>query len=75
MHLRAHTLMGHVVYSCRRDAPFAIRDVHAIPDEGPWPDYVEVYFEDSRGKRYKLAVETYHGFGGSWAPDAAGGAR
>ncbi len=38
-----------------------------IPDEGPWPDYVEIYFEEaSTGDAYKLTVETYHGAGGSW---------
>jgi hypothetical protein len=50
------------------DAQLVIADVNAIPDEGPWPDYVEAHFEDGRGERYKLAVETYHGVGGFWAP-------
>jgi hypothetical protein len=44
------------------DAPFALDDLSAVPDEGPWPDY----FEDPEGRRYKLTVETYHGAGGSW---------
>ncbi|MEW6643054.1 MAG: hypothetical protein AB1586_21295 [Pseudomonadota bacterium] len=47
-------------------APFARDDVTSVPDEGPWPDYVEAYFEDRSGQRYKLTVETYHGAGGSW---------
>jgi hypothetical protein len=48
------------------DAPFAIDDLLTVPDEGPWPDYLEAYFEDRQGQRYKLVVETYHGSGGSW---------
>lgn len=38
-----------------------------IPDKGPWPDYIEMYFEDVNTRAvYKLSVETYHGVGGSW---------
>jgi hypothetical protein len=48
------------------DAPFALDDLSTVPDAGPWPDYVEAYFEDNQGKLYKLTVETYHGAGGSW---------
>ena len=48
------------------DAPFAVEDLSSVPDEGPWPDYVEAYFEDPQGKRYRLTVETYHGAGGAW---------
>lgn len=40
-----------------------------IPEEGPWPDYLELHFQNpARGKRYVLSVETYHGTGGSWGP-------
>ena len=49
------------------NAPLAIDDVTKVPDEGPWPDYVEAHFEDRNGQRYRLTVETYHGTGGSWA--------
>jgi hypothetical protein len=38
-----------------------------IPDEGPWPDYLEAVLEDDQGHRYRLTVETYHGTGGSWS--------
>jgi hypothetical protein len=48
------------------NAPFALDDLTTVPDEGPWPDYVEAYFVDRHGKQYKLTVETYHGAGGSW---------
>lgn len=47
-------------------ALFAIADLTIVPDDGPWPDYLEAYFEDSNRKRYKLTAETYHGTGGSW---------
>ncbi len=48
------------------NAPFAVNDILTVPDEGPWPDYLEAFFEDSRARRYKLTVETFHGAGGSW---------
>jgi hypothetical protein len=48
-------------------APFALDDIHAVSDGGPWLDYIEAYFESpTTGARYKLSVETYHGAGGSW---------
>jgi hypothetical protein len=50
------------------NAPFALDDLASIPDDGPWPDYVEAYFVDLKGKQYRLTVETYHGAGGSWGP-------
>ena len=41
----------------------------SIPDTAPWPDVFEYYFECSNcGQLYRLAVETYHGSGGSWSP-------
>ena len=40
-----------------------------LPEEGPWPDYVEGNFRcASCGTRFQLAVETYHGAGGRWCP-------
>jgi len=44
--------------------------VHVIDlaEQGPWPDYIELYFEDQAGKTYKLVAETYHGVGGGWEP-------
>lgn len=50
------------------NSPFAALDLSVMPDQGPWPDYFEAYFEDDQGRRYKLLVETYHGSGGSWGP-------
>jgi len=36
----------------------------------PWPDVMAYYFECSECRqRYVLAVETYKGVGGTWAPD------
>ena len=41
--------------------------INKIPDDGPWPDYIEMYFEDAEtSDRYRLSVETYHGAGGNW---------
>lgn len=41
-----------------------------IPEDGPWPDYFELYFQEpSTGERYKLSAETYHGAGGDWGKD------
>ncbi len=41
--------------------------IENIPTEGPWPDYIEMYFEDTNSRDiYRLTVETYHGAGGSW---------
>ena len=40
-----------------------------LPAAGPWGDYLEYYFEDTRsGAEFTLKVETYHGCGGSWEP-------
>jgi len=49
------------------DAAFALDDLNAVSDTGPWPDYIEAYFTNPKtGERYKLTAETYHGAGGSW---------
>lgn len=38
-----------------------------VLNEGPWPDYIEMYFEEVKTQvTYKLTAETYHGTGGSW---------
>jgi hypothetical protein len=38
-----------------------------IPLEGPWDDYLELFFRDPRtGERYQLTAETYHGQGGAF---------
>jgi hypothetical protein len=42
-------------------------DVKDLAETGPWPDYVDMSFEDDAGNRYRLEVETYHGRGGSWS--------
>jgi hypothetical protein len=38
-----------------------------LSEAGPWPDYIDMSFEDNAGYRYRLEVETYHGTGGSWS--------
>lgn len=52
-------------------SPFAIDTAIAdFAEQGPWPDYIEVRFlVRGAGTRYKLAAETYHGAGGTWAPE------
>lgn len=40
--------------------------IEDIPSEGPWPDYLELYFRSNAGAQYKLEAETYHGAGGRW---------
>lgn len=61
-----------VLEQLRPDAsPFATEMlVIDLAEQGPWPDYIEMRFQ-VRGTavRYKLAVETYHGAGGTWAPE------
>lgn len=47
--------------------PFVpVGSLKELSEAGPWPDYIEVFLEDDAGHRYRLAVETYHGRGGSW---------
>ncbi|MEZ5988368.1 MAG: hypothetical protein R3F30_04465 [Planctomycetota bacterium] len=50
------------------DLPFSTSDdIRRINSTGPWPDYLELHFEEVRtGTRYRLVVETYHGTGGRW---------
>jgi hypothetical protein len=54
-------------------APFARAEVGggpgpftSIPLSGPWPGSIEHHF--TCGRVYRLAVETFHGSGGSWSP-------
>lgn len=43
------------------------QSVLEIEIDGPWPDYIEWEFETEDGeRRYRFAVETYHGAGGTW---------
>jgi len=43
------------------------RRVDEIPLDGPWEDYLDLYFRDpGTGQRYRLSAETYHGQGGSF---------
>ena len=42
-------------------------DAKDLAEAGPWPDYIDMSFEDDAGNRYRLEVETYHGRGGSWS--------
>ena len=44
-----------------------------LPEAGPWPDLIDMSFEDNAGRRYRLVAETYHGRGGSWTASASCG--
>jgi hypothetical protein len=48
-------------------SPFATNvSVLDMKVEGPWPDYIEWYFESTSGtKRYKFTANPYHGSGGN----------
>lgn len=37
-----------------------------IPESGPWPDYLDAYFETETRILYQLSVDLYHGSGGHW---------
>lgn len=39
-----------------------------IVEGQPWPgDYIELDFEElATGKRFRLSIETFHGYGGTW---------
>ena len=52
-------------------SPFATDlDIGDLAEHGPWPDYLEMRFDVAGSRvRYKLAVETYHGAGGTWGPE------
>lgn len=52
-------------------SPFATdEEIVNVPEHGPWPDLIEMRFEVlGTAVRYKLSVETFHGAGGTWAPD------
>ncbi len=39
--------------------------IETIPRDGPWGDYLELYFRSPHtGARYRLRAEAYHGQGG-----------
>jgi len=52
-------------------SPFATdAAISDVPDNGPWPDYVELRFRArGTGERHKLTAEIYHGVGGTWGPE------
>jgi hypothetical protein len=54
-----------------KDAPVpAVESVDQLAADGPWPDYLELHFQDTRsGRRFRLVAETYHGAGGRWEPE------
>ena len=52
-------------------SPFATDvEVSELAEDGPWPDYLEMRFAVQGARtQFKLAVETYHGAGGTWGPE------
>jgi hypothetical protein len=67
--LRDALKKGELVQYWPEEAVFASElDVMELKDDETWPDYVELYFlAPITGKKYKLAVETFHGAGGTWS--------
>ncbi len=54
-------------YWPERQASLHQASFETISEKGPWPDYIEYYFEDTTTKQcFRLVCETYHGFGGKW---------
>ena len=64
--IQKHVSAENVVQVWQPNNPFASKDnVLSLAVEGPWPDYIEMYFEELQSsKQFKLAVETFHGAGG-----------
>lgn len=52
-------------------SPFATDvEILDLAEWGPWPDYIEMRFRVTGTMVcYKLEAETYHGTGGTWAPE------
>jgi hypothetical protein len=53
---------------CKVDSPFVTeKSILDVDVDGPWPDYIEWYFESAGSlKRYKFSANTYRGSGGKW---------
>jgi hypothetical protein len=65
--VKAHLVSGSLRQIGVHIAPVPPTSLIDIPENGPWPDYVEAVLEDDQGCRYRLTVETFHGAGGSWS--------
>jgi hypothetical protein len=69
--IRAAVAAG-ILEQVRPDSsPFATdAEIADLAEQGPWPDYIEMRFRvRGTATRYKLSAETYHGAGGTWAPE------
>ena len=50
-------------------APTKMLEFSDLSEKGTWPDYIEYYFRCiACDQAFRLAVETYHGSGGTWEP-------
>jgi hypothetical protein len=52
----------------RTDTPrWEACDIRQLAPTGPWPDYLEMSFEEvATGERFMLTAENFHGTGGRW---------
>lgn len=52
----------------RTDSPcWEACDIRQLAPNGPWPDYMEMSFEEvATGERFRLTAENFHGTGGRW---------
>ncbi len=67
--LRELVASGALVQMSSSGKDFTAVDLADIPDDGPWPDYLEMRFKGLAGQCYRLTVETFHGTGGAWSPE------
>ena len=65
---RESVLAGTLRQTNPMETLFPRLNIANISDVGPWPDLIEMQFEDADGARYRLSVETFHGAGGEWLP-------
>jgi hypothetical protein len=67
--LRELVVLGELVQVNKSSTDFSSVLLADVSDDGPWPDFLDMRFRSPAGRRYRLSVETFHGTGGSWAPD------
>ena len=67
--LRELVALGALVQVNKSSTDFPSVLLADVSDDGPWPDFLDMRFRSPAGRRYRLSVETFHGTGGSWAPD------
>jgi len=58
---------GALTHTKRDGASVPSVDFEQLNEGGPWPDVIDEEFVDTRGRRFHLFVDSYHGTGGKWA--------